>query len=114
MTRIYAIILLTALGILNIEAVEVSLRCKEACTNPCTGQANPNSTCKKDSKKHKPAERKSSPNEKSCLDCPLCYVFTYQACADMMFTTMERMKHAFVHNNNLSDYYCQHWKPPNG
>jgi hypothetical protein len=50
-----------------------------------------------------------------CIDCPLCSVVTFKSFFRLGATTRQVtiIDYTVIPNNNLSDYFQQHWKPPN-
>jgi hypothetical protein len=51
----------------------------------------------------------------SCADCPLCCLVTFKPFfqweVNRQITIID---YTVMSDNNLSDYFQQHWKPPNG
>jgi hypothetical protein len=67
--------------------------------------------CNKGQKK-KDAQ-KGKDGSSCCWDCPLCYVVTFKSCFRWEFTReVTIFDYTVMPDNNLSDYFQQHWKPP--
>jgi hypothetical protein len=58
-------------------------------------------------------EQKGMDGGECCMDCPLCYLVTFQPFFQLEDTRQVTMiDYTVMSDNNLSDYFQQHWKPP--
>jgi hypothetical protein len=49
-----------------------------------------------------------------CVDCPLCCLVTFKPFFRLEVTPQVTIiDYTVMRDNNLSDYFQQHWKPPN-
>jgi hypothetical protein len=61
------------------------------------------------------SEQKGNDSGGCCMDCPLCCLVTFKP-----FFRLEINRRVIIidytvmSDNNLSDYFQRHWKPPNG
>ncbi len=111
MKRIYAGILLIPLIVLSIETVKVAEVCRTQEPAKCSLAAKMKGGCPINAKS---PHKKDKTSSKSCIDCPLCYTFTFQS--EFVFDLVKpvsRTEYSVMLVNNLSNYYSRHWKPPN-
>ena len=60
-------------------------------------------------------EQKGKDGGGCCVDCPLCCLVTFKPFFRWEVTPQVTMiDYTVMSDNNLSDYFQQHWKPPNG
>ena len=77
---------------------------KQACHHACGG------ACKKTQKRK---EKKSGDCATTCLDCPICALVTFNPFIRFEVSRPESfMDYAVMPDNNLTDYFQRHWKPP--
>jgi hypothetical protein len=61
------------------------------------------------------SEQKGKACDASCVDCPLCSLVTFKPFFQWeMARQVTMIDYTVMSDNNLSDYFQQHWKPPNG
>jgi hypothetical protein len=59
-------------------------------------------------------EQKGKDGPGCCIDCPLCTVVTFKSFFRLEVAwQVTIIDYTVMPNNNLSDYFQQHWKPPN-
>ena len=112
--KICAILLLVPLAALSLEWARVSSYCSPSVSPECNVAAKMDGchTCCK--KAENPKEKKTSGCSDNCLDCPMCYVATFQPlCRFDVMVLPEKEEYAVMPKTQLPDYYRQHWKPPN-
>jgi len=60
-------------------------------------------------------EQKGKDSGSCCIDCPLCCLVTFKPFFRWDVTRQVTMiDYTVMSDNNLSDYFQQHWKPPCG
>jgi hypothetical protein len=131
MRKLYAIILLipvltlfTGSVTLASSCAKVAAGCDEMATAaPKCAMAAPHQGCKRcmdgGQKCHKgqtgKSEEKGKDSGSCCIDCPLCCLVTFKAFFRWDVTRQVTMvDYTVMPDNNLSDYFQQHWKPPCG
>ena len=61
------------------------------------------------------SEQKGKAGGGCCVDCPLCCLVTFKPFFRWEVARQVTMiDYTVMSDNNLSDYFQQHWKPPNG
>jgi hypothetical protein len=61
------------------------------------------------------SEQKGKDSKNCCVDCPLCSLVTFKPFFRWDVTQQITMiDYTVMSDNNLSDYFQQHWKPPCG
>jgi hypothetical protein len=68
---------------------------------------------------HKEQKGKNEKKEKDdsgyCIDCPLCCLVTFSSFFRWEFSReVTTIDYTVMSDNNLSDYFQRHWKPPAG
>jgi len=59
-------------------------------------------------------DQKSKDGGSCCVDCPMCCVVTFRPFFRLEVTPQVTIiDYTVMPRNNLSDYFQQHWKPPN-
>lgn len=125
MKKVYAIILLIPVLTLFAGSVTLASSCaKMAATAECGGMAPLHQGCKRcmdggGQKCHKGQTGKGEQNGKDrgscCVDCPLCCLVTLKPF--FLWETARQVTmidYTVMSDNNLSDYFQPHWKPPCG
>jgi hypothetical protein len=60
------------------------------------------------------SEQKGKDGGGCCIDCPLCSVVTFKSFFRLEVAwQVTIIDYTVMPSNNLSDYFQQHWKPPN-
>jgi hypothetical protein len=132
MRKVYAIILL--IPVLTLFAGSVTLAsscakmaagCEEMATAlPKSAMTAPHQGCKRcmdggGQKCHKgqtgKGEQKNKGGGSCCMDCPLCCLVTFKSFFRWDVARQATIiDYTVMSDHNLSDYFQQHWKPPNG
>jgi hypothetical protein len=61
-----------------------------------------------------PTGKKEKQDASCCVDCPLCYVVTFQpVCRFEYMSSPGQRIYTMMPADNLSEYARSHWKPPN-
>ena len=61
------------------------------------------------------SQQKGKDGGSCCMDCPLCCLVTFKPFFRWeMARQVTIIDYTVMSDNNLSDYFQQHWKPPNG
>ena len=117
MRRLAAFILLIPLGILFIGAVNLAAVCPVSQPDTCTQI--PEQCCHQEkgachqAKGSCPRDQKGD-RSACCFDCPLCALITFPPFIHFEATRTEiTFEYAVRPDNLLTDYYQDHWKPPN-
>jgi hypothetical protein len=59
-------------------------------------------------------DQKGKDGGSCCMDCPLCCLVTFKPFFQLDITRQVTIiDYTVMPDNNLSDYFQQHWKPPN-
>ena len=134
MKKVYAIILLIPVLTLFAGSVTLASSCaKMAATAECGGMSkapqkctmtSPHQGCKRcmdgvGQKSNKgqtgKAEQKSKDGGSCCVDCPLCCLVTLKPFFRWEIAPrIIIIDYTVMSDNNLSDYFQPHWKPPCG
>ena len=128
MRRVYAILLLIPVLTLFTGSVTLASTCaKMAAGIECGGAVKAQGSCMKTAshkkcdgcgqKCHKRQagkdEQKGKDDGGCCMDCPLCYLVTFRPFFRLEITRQVIfIDYTVMSDNNLSDYFQQHWKPP--
>lgn len=119
MKRLYAIILLIPVLTLFAGSVTLASSCAKmaAAAQKCT-MSSPHQGCKRcmdrvGQKSRK--EQKGKDHASCCVDCPLCCLVTFKPFFRLEIARRVMMiDYTVMSDNNLSDYFQPHWKPPCG
>jgi len=133
MRRVSAIILLIPVMALFVGAVTAVSYCAKVVGSDCGGMGKMQGECmmaarhqacdgridrcgQKCNKGHTSKdEQKGKDGGGYCVDCPLCYLVTFKPFFRWDVTRQVTMiDYTVMSDNNLSDYFQQHWKPPCG
>jgi hypothetical protein len=133
MKRVYAIILLIPVLILFMGSVTLASSCAKMAAGRCGETIKSPDRCmmamshqgcggkvgecgqKCHGKKTGKSEQKGKDGSSCCLDCPLCCLVTFKPVFRWDISRQVTViDYIVMSDNNLSDYFQQHWKPPNG
>ena len=131
MRRVYAIILLIPVLAMFASVVTAASYCVRVVGSDCSAMGNvqdkcvtaasPQSCegrvdgcgqCCHHGQKGK-SEQKGKDGGGCCIDCPLCSLVTFKSLFRLEVAwQVTIIDYTVMPNNNLSDYFQQHWKPP--
>jgi hypothetical protein len=112
--RVSAVISLFAFTTLFIEVAKLPSACVEQSESKCAMmKMHPN--CKMLAERMKTqGQKKNKCNSNTCSNCPLFAVATLKGIIALVPPKpFIQLEYPVMLNNNLADYYSQHWKPPN-
>jgi hypothetical protein len=97
----------------SVTIASVCTKCVEVkCTRAAVHQGCGHGCLKGQSGK---GERKGKDSGGCCVDCPLCCLVTFKPFYRWEIARQVTIiDYTVISDNNLSDYFQQHWKPPNG
>jgi hypothetical protein len=139
MRRVYAIILLIPVLAMFAGAVTAASYCARVVGLDCSAMGNVQEKCMTAASpqgceepvdgcgqkchqgqrgKHQGQKGKSEQKGKDgggcCIDCPLCSLVTFKSLFRLEVAwQVTVIDYTVMPDNNLSDYFQQHWKPPN-
>jgi hypothetical protein len=124
MRKVYALLLLFPLMSLLVGAVWLPSHCPAVAKGQCPMMAKMDAGCRKAMMlRHRRgmgmegmAAGKGKQEKKGgscCMDCPIFYLVTFNPLIRIeLKRTSIKTVYTVMSDNNLSDYYKQHWKPP--
>ena len=111
MRKVYAIILLIPVLTLFAGSVTLASSCAKMAASPHQGCKRCMDRVGQKSKK----EQKGKDRRSCCVDCPLCCLVTFKPFFRLEIARRVMMiDYTVMSDNNLSDYFQPHWKPPCG
>jgi hypothetical protein len=117
MRKVYAIILLIPVLTLFAGSVTLASSCAKMAASPHQGckrcMAGGGQKCHK--RQAGNGEQKNKDGGSCCMDCPLCCLVTFKPFFRWDVARQATIiDYTVMSDHNLSDYFQQHWKPPNG
>jgi hypothetical protein len=114
MRRVFAIILLIPVLTLFTGSVTLASNCAKWAAAECGGMSKAPEKCMM-AASHQGCKGRDKGCKQKCVDCPLCFLVTFKPFFRWEISRQVTMiDYTVMSDNNLSDYFQQHWKPPNG